>query len=289
MAALELPSTIPDQGYDVGELRLLPLTVSLVAEGIVVDEEGRGLPGAVVVAMDPISYEREAGGSPCGTRADAEGRFRLFSPILRGGIEIIVRAEGFVRVRRMAVAGAKELRFVLPKGAGLKGSVLFPEGASPEQLCPVLRTPGTPEGKELEFTFDWLGRFRLANLIPGSRNLSIHSGHPAGPVLHRVDGILLEAGTVGRDPRLQAIDLRPLVQPVELEVVDAAGKSAWGVTATVIGKEGTFRATRGSQNGSLSFHLPRGDFEVRVEAGECRPAVIRVPPGKQKVVLEPLP
>lgn len=272
----------PGKGTDLGDVRLEALP--LVAGGTVVDQEGKPLPGVSVSIHGRLPAVDFEGTFSLRTRSDTEGRFWLYYPLEPCEYQIMAVSPGYATGKQQAVVGAHEICFVLGGQAGLEGSLLLPEGADADRFKVILDrlVMGKMQSDGLHLSVDREGRFSRKRANPGLISLRIELALFGRRTIHRVDGFLLEADKVNRDPRLQQIDLRDKVQVVELELVDTLGLPVSGARlAARLGGEQRFKDL--SPDRDL---LPPGNHEILISAPGYRQTVIKVPPSRQMIVLQ---
>jgi protocatechuate 3,4-dioxygenase beta subunit len=156
-------------------------------EGVVVDSDGRPLPGATVELMKPITEENGAGEPAEGfdredfTQTDEAGRF-ILGAAAPGAYHLEARAlEGRIRMERPVTVPAKDVRIVLPRKGRVSGTLTDEHGAP----CPGAEVrlwrqdtaprDGEDEDEETQDTLedteavvtDARGRFDLWGLKPG--------------------------------------------------------------------------------------------------------------------------
>lgn len=143
--------------------------------GVVVDPEGRPLPGMLV---QPTPRERRLNSASLNevaletTLTNAQGRFRLEGLPAEGGFRLEVRGENYLRkIMGLTVAPDRELRIVMRPSGALRGRVI---DAATRQPVPnfTIRLKGAPvEGDRTEngqaFS-DPAGRFTLDDVLPGN-------------------------------------------------------------------------------------------------------------------------
>jgi len=246
----------------------LALKPKLSATGIVVDEAGRGLPGAAITAT-PLPGARMAmagfdislyrsGGL---VRSAAGGRFRLAS--LTAGVPYGLRVElpGFAPARLdvpLLADGqaAPELRIVLRVGQDAFGTVLDADhrgvagarvslrpAASSDMTTRLLESLNDPKGSRVESLSDPKGRFAVSHLPAGSWDLTVQA---TGFAPLTVPGLAVPEGKGASD--LGTVVLSPGAA-VEGRVVDTEGKPIDGAEV---------RATSRDLHG-MPFRLPSRD------------------------------
>jgi hypothetical protein len=277
---------VPSQGSSARDL-----------SGVVLDVEGRAVPGALLVARS--EGRRGAFEKPAVARADSQGRFRL-KPGRADFVSVTAFAPGFAISSKEKVSPGEVLRFELSRGLAVSGVLrdartreplpgarleisALPWGAQPAPFLPGF-------GKSVAQS-DGRGRFRLTGLPPGPVYVSA-SARGYGRVDLRAQGgeedlavFLLPGGGA-----LSGVVLSPQGEPL----------SGASVVALVSGGESLMRWNwgRGTETDSkgrfeipglesapyrlLAYH-PETAFqilpEIRVEDGEVSAGEIRLPRG----------
>jgi hypothetical protein len=237
---------------------------SVVASGIVVDEDGEP------VRRASVSFLRDAIPGPgyWGTRleevlTDALGRFEWRAQVEVDAIGVRVSAQGLAGPDTQVVpVGTDGLLFVLTRGGWIAGRVLFTP-----QLWPSLEVWREGEQVIAPFSTGWTrdrGEFRLGPLPAGTYSLAC--GYPWTAERAWIDGIVVEAGLEGTDPRLDPLDLRAFLPTVALTILDREGRS---VPDPVI-------LLQDSRSGELVSAHPGRDGERWLVQGAPLPLRIRV-------------
>ena len=250
IALIALPGTLPSGETDVGDV-VYRGTEILVA-GVVVEPDGRPLQGVWVRAMEPrrvsvpaVSHgpmvRLASGRSPDDTvdvvRTDAEGRFRLTGARLESTVELGVEADGwFVAEEASFDVGATDARIEMHRAGGVAGSIHVAEGMDPTDVRVLIQ--GDPQRNgDMDYRFGddglWAlvradGTFEVRTLRPGTARVVVRRGWGPGAEIARIDGVVITAGEITRDPRLQAIDPASGRSKVTVSVVDREGRPVYG-------------------------------------------------------------
>jgi 5-hydroxyisourate hydrolase-like protein (transthyretin family) len=194
------PGFFPEDGQaSGGRLPTFSLQPRLAASGVVVDEAGRPVAGASLVASFLPDRLRGIKGytayrSGGFARSATSGRFRLSGLLAGIAYELRIGREGFAPARmelpvREAGKPAPDLRIVLRAGRTLFGSVID-GGRRPVAGARVSLRPAAPTSlqarlsaaqfsnqtaRSLEVPTDAAGRFEIKNLVAGAFDLTVRA------------------------------------------------------------------------------------------------------------------
>ena len=192
-----------------------------VAQGRVIDDAGQPVPRAQITVL------RHRGGRSewvhnTGVQCDEQGSFSLHADLEPGRHELRAQLVGYLAPAMVPFALGDELEIVLLRAAELKGQLLVAEGVPAQGLF--------LHATSLEREVDWPasasarrtvalgnGRFALDALYPGRTELRMTLKGSEVTLLRRE--VMLEAGA----NETEALDLRPLLVPLTVAVVDADG------------------------------------------------------------------
>jgi RNA polymerase sigma factor (sigma-70 family) len=157
---------------------------------------------------------------------DADGRFHLFDDPPPGRFAVAARVGNFgfgefVPFER----GAREVVIRLPALGGLAGRLLLPQGVD----TAALRVSMDPQAESDSRNLPALaprpdGSFEFNGLEAGLHRAAIRRvWDPEDAPLVALDGVRVSAGGPSRDARLDPLDLRGALHPLELEIVDPEG------------------------------------------------------------------
>lgn len=223
---VSIPSPVPVSGIDLGDLRLVP--VPLLASGRVLSSDG----GAIADASISLQYKSslpprplpdgvEVGGVPewstDSTRSvlsDARGHFELRAPSVYESTGLRVWAEGYETSPTLSFpSGAQGVEIVLQRGvAPLRGRVLLQTHDAFARV--FVNAAGLSGGKP-----DAFGRFTILRRTRAPVDVEV-----------RVDGqgpepfLTIPQVSDAEDPRLAAIDLRPLLHEIRVHIVGRGGE-----------------------------------------------------------------
>jgi hypothetical protein len=268
---------VPSGVLDVGDVLLAEPPLQFA--GVVVDDEGEPVEGALVVAEAVVHTSQNQGLTPRlvgvsspRTRTDPAGHFELrFDTPLRE-FYLQVTCAGYVPGPPQSFAtGATELRLELVRAGSLVGTVarasnrgwfvdlelLEPalSGALLPERLPNLKQPGA-SGLFLRETRQPLragARFGWSGLPPGRYRVFLTYNNLPGPLLD-LDDLIVTADEELTDERLVGLDLDALLPTIHLDLFGPEGKrlpsSAQGVLglrgATAIQGQGRFFGSRTS-------------------------------------------
>ncbi|MCB9831702.1 MAG: hypothetical protein H6807_04435 [Planctomycetes bacterium] len=234
-----------------------PAGLVALASGRVLDDLDQPLAGVLIEIQRPTGADGllDDGHLP-GARSDEEGRFALVGPFLaQFDLRLVPAEETHLEGLICGVApGSRDLLLRLDRGARIAGRLLLPEGLAGNWFqIRILDGEGRTRGLE---TARADGRFALDRLPPGPARLVVV---PVGgtEALVEVAGLGLPAGAEVDDPRLAAIDLRDLIDGLDLELVDEDGRPV--AAARVIGT-----SRRPGDEGSFAFSLSDGTGRVHL-------------------------
>ncbi len=251
---------------DIGDVRLEPEPV--VASGIVALPPDQGFSRSVTVAAVVIGPTVEDS-IVLETHVDSEGRFEVRSA-LRGGV-IALRAApepgfntGLLPGPLVTVQfGTHDIRLTIEFGGSMSGSVVGAELRPPTIQVRCSNSAGSDDVR------CWVGAgpFHFSALNPGRYRVELRlSGETLSAVpLIATDGVLVTATETSLDPRLQSMDVTPLVRQMRIDLVDEKGQRVL---------EGTFRTLRGGvvvgrgewTHGRIDVAVKTDPIDVELEA-----------------------
>ncbi|MFK5956247.1 MAG: carboxypeptidase regulatory-like domain-containing protein [Planctomycetota bacterium] len=225
-APMKLDAQEVDQSK--GEFELdLELTYGDSTRGQVVDEEGTPIPNAHVylVAVDANNYWRE--NHPALPKedsqilSDADGRFSIQGLSDDTSLHIGARAEGYGVGFADEVKANGDALVRLTQHFALRGTVVDKQGNPVEHasISLVPSDPGEDDNRNISTQSKEDGSFELKPQAPGSWNLSLTSA---------LGNIEQQTVQLGPDTEALALIL-PLQNPLNIRVVDSAGKALAGV------------------------------------------------------------
>lgn len=146
-AAAEVRVVLPEDGETLEDVTVVLRSGDRLA-GIVVDERGQPVAGAVVDPRASGGRGPWSGYVGPDARSDEDGRFELTS-LRKKRFDAVVFAEGFTRLERRVVAGAEDVVLKLERAGALAGRVVDgATGAPIESFRIKLREPTLREGEE---------------------------------------------------------------------------------------------------------------------------------------------
>ncbi|MCK6445369.1 MAG: hypothetical protein L6Q99_03170 [Planctomycetes bacterium] len=209
---------------DLGDVFVdaLPLVVS----GVVVDELGQPVKTAGVraFARSSDSEHAEFSGDWWGAgRTNGEGRFELRGRANGDEIDVTATSAELASPPVRARRGQRDVVVALEATGTLAGRVVADATTRSGAMIVQLMRETDGEGEfvgHAEVAAD--GGFVVRRLWPGSYTAMLHDAS-LWSELTRVPGIVVRAGEVTRDPRLDPLDLRGTRFVVKLTVVDERG------------------------------------------------------------------
>jgi len=191
----------------VAQVEIEPTNPDLRLRGVVFDELGRPIEGALVVAQrkpsaaySMLDLEYNQVKLPTDSvRTDAEGRFALTVPPARP-LELEVSAPGHAPDRRRGVYGGEFLTIQLSLAAILEGRIVALEGRTP--IEGVVLEGYVDHAKVIDAQTSADGQFYFDDLPAGLLNFQIQPPFHEAPAWHSIE---LEAGRrIRRDYELEA-------------------------------------------------------------------------------------
>jgi protocatechuate 3,4-dioxygenase beta subunit len=228
-ARVDLSWTLPPGDVDLGDLRLA--LAPMVAAGIVVDEAGEPVANAHVTLQEKHSYGEGASefywswiqGGEVFTGAD--GSFVLNAEVESGEFLLSCMSSDYWCEGVIIRPGATGMQLVLRRGGSLNGTLLTDEGADLKDILIELTDPSAPPDPFGRGTtqVQSSGKFEYRVLRPGTYNLRLRLGS-SDHVFLELAGLMVTAGEVCADPRLNPLDARGLIRSLLIRAVDADGK-----------------------------------------------------------------
>ena len=223
------------RGATTSELPLLRLGQAAAIEGLVVNEIGKPIAGAAVKAwlklQVPVKRELPftRADSLLTSTTDPQGRFRFDNLPEAASVGFSISSAGYAGawVEGPFAPGQKGLRFVLPPEGWIEGTVVEKDGGRPlPNVRLVARGSVTGGMHRPEATTDAAGRFRMAGLSGGNRELELDckaSSTDEAPQIWvgRQEKVQVRTGQVTSDVRIEAVRGGVLVVTL---VGGAAGK-----------------------------------------------------------------
>lgn len=287
----------------------------LLVAGRVLDADGDPVEGGTIrvsylppEAEAPVpggqSYELVYIDGQSTKRTGADGRFEVFASTTEPRLYLSAEAEGFSPSGMFPFrAGATSVEVILGGAGSLMGSLRFPDGSDPggwtagiqpyvEQdrasFSPNTITGGwSSDGTWWDSNMDRGANFGWRDLKPGLYNVRIKLEGVSEPV-RQWDQLLVDAGDVNRDPRLQDVELDGLVTTVPLEVVDPGGAPVSGARVKPVGTEAwaSWTSLSGGLGSLAVMELPS---EVLFQAEGFLSQSATLDGSALRVVLEPAP
>lgn len=279
--------------------------------GVVVDEKGAFVEGALVEAWAAGSKAPEVGAAELRTTSLAKGRYSIDAPFDAQRVALRASHADFLASEVRDVArGTQTLRLVLKSGGSLPVSLLLPGKRNYGEL--TLRVADEATGA-IVHTFTWGDAFGARASIgaasAGAEEINAPDGRetqvslkfrmPAGTYafsvslrdgdepLAMVPNVVVETGRVRREPRVDPIDLRGVLFPRCLRVVDEKGLpvgSGWLQVASH--GLGMPPARSSFLNGNACFYSRTERLDVLVGADGFQTAKLGAVDGDREVVLK---
>jgi hypothetical protein len=239
-AMLDFRTLADSSAHDLGDVRLS--SVAPLVYGRLEDENGRPIAGGSVSLMlkqsptDPVPVN-------CGSDypTDLTGEFAIYGPCVDGAYSLWGYTEGDRHRSRPPVETFScrepphEHIVRLETLGAVEGFALLDEGRNPDEFELRLGIDSDDYAHAIGFVSGGAYRFHIRGVEPGKYALAVVERDGKASVLH-IDGIIVNAGEVTHDPRLEPLDLRhvfphPVKHDIVLPVVDASGRSVpFGIT-----------------------------------------------------------
>jgi hypothetical protein len=288
----------------LGEVALVEVPVAV--SGMVVDEEQRPLADVEVRAWLRKSPVSRLGDRI--SRTGADGRFSIQWAAVKGELDLAfwrrgyssregrsVR-DGFTEGRVSVPIGARDLVLVLTQTGGLAGSVLLDPGVSPEAIRVEVRSSGTlqpgrprsPRGQGVKPGED--GSFVIEGVLPGKVAVQVMDA-ARSEALVTISDVTVKGGVTCRDPRLEGIDVRGMIEAHDeyvVKVVDAEGaplEGAW-VRSRHWARSETARNPTTGADGCLTLEAPGPKLRVTVGKRGFKQISAELAPGINEVTLD---
>lgn len=279
--------------------------------GVVVDEKGAFVEGALVEAWAADAKAPEVGAAELRTTSLAKGRYSIDAPFEAKRVALRASHADFLPSSVRDVArGTQTLRLVLESGGSLPVSILLPGKRNYGELALRVADEATgaivhtftwgdafgarasigaasagaeeihsPDGRETQLAL----KFRIA---AGTYAFSVSLRDGDEP-LAMVPNVVVETGRVRREPRVDPIDLRGVLFPMCLRVVDERGLpvgSGWlQVSNHGLGMP---PARSAFLNGNACFYSRTQRLDVLVGADGFQTAKLGAVDGDREVVLK---
>jgi hypothetical protein len=287
-ATREIPAELHEGDNDLGDL--VVKAPEPVASGVVVDDRGEPVRRAFV-GVDTQSGSGDKWNPIPGLNAssNARGEFAVLGARPAGKLRLSANDREHAKGASVeAVAGARDVRIVLPRGAGLTGSLVLDASLPSQDLTVVVVHTREPSSSRREYDANDRsvvqsdGTFTLAGLRAGDVEVQIKCKMQREPLLS-VEHIQLAPGVVTREPRLQHVDLRE-ARSIHVDVVDereapiVAGE-VWCISSTSDPKMFYFK------DGKATVLARAASVDLEVRSWGYRSAHVRTVTGDSRVVL----
>lgn len=219
---------------------------------------------------------------------DASGRFEMRGLVHCESMVVVARHPGFADAFVEAPPGATNLALVLERDASIEGSVQPSALSFGRGLYVCDRQSESIPGRYARSTADpdpHTGSFAFQGLSTGKHDISLWATNWIGDAVTLAE-IVLGAGEVNRDPRLQQIDAASLVHEFDLDVRASDGSPVRFLTLRACAAD-----TNGSRHHVDSYahrvvlHSASDELEVEVRAPDMRSVTLRCREGKTSCVL----
>ena len=265
-ARVDLSRLFPPGRTDMGDVVLAP--TPLVAEGRVVDAEGRPVAGVSVswwIAPEDAK-ESSWGAQRFGSEhqeTDAQGRFALHGVVQAQRVSLRVLHARLHSDPIDVAVGARDVEIVVRGTGGLAGRALLDPGVPLER---IIRVSGSSGGHSAKFRSD--GSFDFHDLPAGKTTLSVVVDDE---VLLEVPDLEVVPGEITRDPRIQEIDLRGRLRVFRIRLVTPTPNDhprwslSWSASGVNDEERSKMMRSYGESGVVLVTTLARVDATLRVE------------------------
>lgn len=224
-------------------------------------------------------------------------RFEAHGPIEPGRYRVNVHAWNHLPVEPVEFApGTKDLEIRIACGNRLDASCILPDGVEPQRLRlvlqPAVAPPPPKDGGRGPFGFDGFGpsgdrlraqpvggkgdrqRYRWPAIDAGSYTLVVETVR-GGPSVLTIPDVVVPAPE-GGDPRLHDIDLRDVLQALEVTLRFPDGEQRPRATLFPLPQpdDGTWNG-HGVFGRKATLAMPKGPVDLLVAAEGCRPVTLR--------------
>jgi RNA polymerase sigma factor (sigma-70 family) len=219
--------------HDLGDLQLG--AASMIVAGRVVDSDHHPRTDVDIVVeqkRDGAGFMRNVGGVHGRTKED--GSFAIQGAPLPWPLRLVARGDDCFLAQPLDFAcGAKGLEVVVEKAGELRGTLLVDAGVPLDDVTLEVSNDFVTYGswfqdpsENVELAAD--GHFRVGRLHAARGSLLValgrrSYGRPTYEPILTIDDVVVKAGEVCDDRRVQTIDLRGTLRPLEITVRDDAG------------------------------------------------------------------
>lgn len=257
---------------DLGDVVLFAARSVLLAAGRVADDRGP-VPGARVELWSRSKGYRER----FETITDEGGRFELRGLPLDGGLWVMASAAGHASSSPLDVQpGSSGLALDLPRALLLEIELLLDEPLGRESVQLVLVTGSRSMPLPVR------GRTEVPL---GIHDLEVSTS--GGLYSERIEGLHVDAGPEGIDPRLRPLDLRGRVRPAVFDLREGQGtplRETWVHASLETGGRGSARTSR---EGRLILAVPLQASSIGLAPDGFAARTVAIRDAPQEVVFTP--
>ena len=212
---LDFQPPVQGEALELGDVRLEHAAV--LARGTVVDPSGAPVEGARVWPSGRQSF-----GNVSRETSDADGAFEIRGTPPSGEYRLAAHHADYRYSTSGPVHGvAMDVQIVMEAAGSIVGSALLDPVWLHEFTVVRARSAGSEYWNHSDY-LDRQGGFRLGSLASGAYTVQL-ALESDGESAMTFEDVLVEAGEVTRDPRLQDVDLRGLARYFEVSVRDGLG------------------------------------------------------------------
>jgi len=279
LTKLPLPPGMVAGEHELGEILLdeLPLLVS----GRLINPEGGGIAGAILLVEESQEVARPGGAVVVWhtnfdllARTGADGSFTARGVAAGEQLRLSYRGDGHLPLKQAFEAGQTGLVLQARRHATMHGSLRADDSVPKAMLGVHAVRSDLGDAPPIAAKVLDDGSFAWEGLEAGVYRVRIAAGGAPGPPLFELDGLQVVEGAACRDPRLQGIDLRPLLRSFALELVDEDGAPVPSATLRDLGApEG--KIFWSALRGQARILTRRWPLDLAVEADGFRPEQLR--------------
>jgi len=273
-----------DPGTNIGGN--LVLGAALLAQGQVVDPQGRGLGAAQIFLRAEADFldsplRNLDGGETFWT--NSKGQFQLWGNPGSGGIRLQVIRPPFLPIDSVFQAGNAEITVVMKPSSQQKLQVQLPMGAQTSALSLLFRkqNEGEPEVTTIGSGFPADGSpLDLSNLAEGRYSIAISLQGVNAPFFN-LENLDFTSGAT-QDPRLLPLDLRPHLAVGEVQVYGIHGEPLKDFQYRFVGE---YNRLFGQSGTPILF--AKSSNQVQIWGQNSRATVVTLSSTRQEVHLQP--
>jgi len=264
---------------DLGDVKLK--TSGPYLSGIVVDPEGKPVPGVFITFSEPNPPEQKA--FKAFIMTDEFGRF-LYQTAKAPPIIRISMHDSGLPIELDVARDTQGIRFVLELGLTLDGSIIPPLGMKVADLS-VAFLDENGERSTFIHNLRGDGTFHLDGLTSNAGSLAVYDDAYVDVIFTLPDLQPVLPGQAS-DPRINPLDLTQLLHTCDLRVTDKFGLPLKGVRVYRLGVESSNRWISTDMDGLANIPMDQGGTQLLLTAQGFQPKTISINSGSKTVVME---